>query len=143
MKYWDFTSDNSWFSFTLPENWSEYDADEGTYAFFNTQKWSGNLRISSFRWTGVEEGTDKAYDYIISELNDKPGATLIQLAGYDTAHFQEAGSDQTIILFWITGLNNALLLCSFSFDEELHGTDLQNKEVQVVHEMLNTIQIIG
>ena len=35
------------YSIKLPENWSEYETDENnTNAFFDTIKWTGNLRIT-------------------------------------------------------------------------------------------------
>ena len=60
MNYWDFISDNKRFKVKLPENWAEYDDAENTYAFFNTEKWSGNLRITHFRWQNTDAGIDKA-----------------------------------------------------------------------------------
>lgn len=37
------------YSIFLPENWEEYETDEiNTNAFFDTTKWTGNLRITPF-----------------------------------------------------------------------------------------------
>lgn len=51
MDYKKFTSQNGWFSLTLPVDWKEYeDGEEDTYAFFNAKSWTGNFRVTPFRW---------------------------------------------------------------------------------------------
>ena len=39
------------YSINIPENWSEYETDEkNTNAFFDTTKWTGNLRITPMNY---------------------------------------------------------------------------------------------
>jgi len=144
MNYWDFTSDNNWFSLRLPENWAEYDDEENTFAFFNTEKWSGNLRFTHFRSLNVEEGIDEANQLIHSRLSSKPNALLIKLHEWDAAFYrQETISEDCIIYYWITGLKNDWFICSFTFDKPFLSTDWHNNEVIVVGEILSSIKIIG
>jgi hypothetical protein len=143
MDYWDFISDNNWFGIKLPGNWAEYDDDEDLFAFFNTEKWSGNLRITHFRIENVESGTDEANQRIHSTLNNKPGALLIKLGELNAAFYsQETINGECIIYFWVTGAKNDWFICSFTFDKPFLGTDWHNNELIVVSEILASIKII-
>ena len=76
-----FTSRSGWFSFTLPADWDEYDdEEEDTYAFFNSNSWTGNLRISPFRWMLVANSDDdKAGEFIADEFSGNIGASSIKI----------------------------------------------------------------
>ena len=143
MNYWNFTSDNNWFSLKLPANWAEYDDAENVFAFFNTEKWSGNLRITHFRWEGVDADTDKAFLYNQSELKDNPGAISIKLKEWDATFYSKETDDKDIIYYWITGSKNDLFICSFTFDEPFLNTDWHNNELIVVREIIGSLQIIA
>jgi hypothetical protein len=143
MNYWNFTSDNNWFRLKLPENWAEYDDEENTFAFFNTEKWSGNLRITHRRWENVEEGIDKASLYNQSELTDSPGAILVKLNKWDATFYIKEANEGDIIYFWITGSKNDLFICSFTFDKPFLHTHWHNDELIVVSEIPGSIKITG
>jgi hypothetical protein len=138
MNYWKFTSAAGWFSTSLPDNWSEYDDDEGTYAFFNTDKWSGNLRITPNKW---ENSPDIASTIIAGELKNNPKAVATKIGKWDAAFFSQKGSDETLNYFWTTGTQNYIFICSFSVDMEFLGTDAHNKELSVVETILGNIEI--
>ena len=138
MNYWEFTSVNNWFSTMLPENWSEYEDDEGTYAFFNTDEWSGNLRITPYRWEG---DSNKAAEYINDELNNNPDAVAIKIGDWNAAFYSRETSDDSLIYFWATGGGNHLFLCSFTVDKNMFGTEKHDKELSIVEEVLNNIII--
>ena len=72
MDYWYFTSASNWFSLNLPVNWAENEEeDEGTYAFFNKEEWSGNLRNTLLRLSSDKNADDKIPSFIKSELEEK------------------------------------------------------------------------
>src|ERR1044072_6757478 len=91
MDYKIFTSQNGWFTLTIPKDWEEYDnEEENTYAFFNAQKWTGNFRITPFRWTELADPTeDKAAQFISDELNENNSAIKIRLGDFDCAHYKK------------------------------------------------------
>jgi len=140
MNYWEFTSSSGWISTKFPENWSEYDdGDEGTYAFFNTTEWSGNLRITPYRWE--EEGEDKGLQYVQDELKENENAVLIHLGDWEAAFYSGKASEDSIIYYWVIGFKNTLLLCSFTADKDLVGSEKHNKELMIVEEVLSGIKI--
>jgi len=138
MSYWEFTSSNNWFSTKLPKNWSEYEDEEGTYAFFNTDEWSGNLRITPYRWP---DDSDKAPEYIKDELNDNPNAVAIKIGDWDAAFYSKEAKDDCLIYFWAMGIRNHLFLCSFTVDKNMVGTEKHDKELNIVENVLNNIGI--
>ncbi|HEY8999725.1 MAG TPA: DUF3805 domain-containing protein [Mucilaginibacter sp.] len=139
MNYWEFSSSSGWFSTTLPENWSEYEDDEGTYAFFNTSEWSGNLRITPYRWE--EGGVDKGPQYVQDELNENEDAVLTKLGDWEAAFYSGEASEDSIIYYWMIGFESTLLLCSFTADKEFIGSESHNKELVIVEEILSSIRI--
>ena len=143
MNYWEFTSDNNWFSLKLPENWAEYDDEENVFAFFNTEKWSGNLRITHFRWEDEDAGDDKALSHIQSALNDNPDAVSVKLNAWDATFYSKETTDGGIIYYWIIGSKNDLFICSFSFDKPFLNTTWHNDELIVVKEIIGSLKIIG
>src|SRR5688572_20031613 len=112
-----FTSQNGWFSLTLPADWDEYDdGEEDTYAFFNSKSWTGNFRITPFRWTHVvDPNEDKAAEFIADELSENTGATKIRFGDFDCAHYKKdvkQDDDSLIVYYWATGKKNNLFICS-------------------------------
>jgi len=144
MNYRDFTSDNNWFSLKIPENWSEYEDEEDIFAFFNTERWSGNLRISHLRWTDVADDRDGAAFYNQSEYSNKPGAIEVKLGDWDSTFYSDETIDgKCIIYFWYTGSKNDLFICSYTFDKPFLNLDWHNNEVIVVREILSSIKILA
>ncbi len=142
MNYWDFTSDNNWFSLKLPENWAEYDDEDNVFAFFNTEKWSGNLRISHLRRQNDEKEVNDASFYTGSEFADKPGVMKVKLGDWDATFYSKGTNEGDIIYFWATGSKNDLFICSFTFDKPFLGTDWHNNELIAVGEILGSIKVI-
>lgn len=75
MKSKTFTSQKGCFRLTLPVEWDESnDGEENTYSFFNSKYWTGNLRITPFRWTQLaDQNEDKAAEFISDELSENIG----------------------------------------------------------------------
>lgn len=95
MNCWEFPSANGWFSTTLLENWSEYEDDDETYAFFNTTEWGGNLRITLLRWES--ENMNKSPQYVQDELNHNENAVLTNLGDWGAAFYSGEASEDSII----------------------------------------------
>lgn len=141
MNYWHFTSVNNWFSLTLPENWSEYDDEDGTAAFFNKEKWSGNLRITAVRITNIE--ADKISSFAQSKTGDDPNAILVKLGNWDTVFYSEKSTDGCIVYYWTMGSSNFWFVCSFTIDDEFFDTERNIKELDVVEEIISSIKILN
>jgi hypothetical protein len=139
MNYWEFNSINGWFSTKLPGNWSEYDDDEGTYAFFNTIEWSGNLRITPVRLSSTK--IDKTPTIITPDNN--PNTTVIKLGAWIANFYSERSSDGCIIYYWVIGSTSIWFMCSFTINEEFFNTDRNTKELAVVEEVISNIEILN
>ena len=143
MNYWDFISDHNLFSLKLPENWSEYKDEDNVFAFFNTEKWSGNLRITHFLWENANPKTDKASQYTKALLKNEPGAINVRLGKWNAVFYSEEGSEgNTLIYFWIMGSKNDVFICSLTFDKSFLNTRWHNSELAVVGEMLGSIKLL-
>lgn len=110
MKY---ISPGGWFSLEYPATWSEFEDSEGTFLFYNPNKWCGNFRISAFK--------DVAKDYgrqcIAYELKENPTSVSVKVGewecAYSTETFQEEGAWYTTHI-WITGKGEFSFECSFT-----------------------------
>ncbi|TMI70670.1 MAG: DUF3805 domain-containing protein [Bacteroidetes bacterium] len=143
-----FKSQNGWFSLTLPIDWEEYDddeTDERTYAFFNIKEWTGNFRITPFRWTNLVHPTeDKAAKYIAKELRKNHGATKITLGDFDCTYYRKdflQDGDDLVIYYWITGKRETLFICSFTIDKKHEETEQSKVEMEIVQDIIRSIQI--
>jgi len=140
-----FTSAQSWFNLTLPDDWSEYEDEEGTYAFFNEKNWTGNFRVTPFRWEQTtNDGDDKAAKYISGELEDNKDAVEIKLGIFPCAHYKKnlaQEGDEFIIYYWITGLKNNLFICSFTINKEQESTEKNTHELNIVETIIKSITL--
>lgn len=121
----NFRSQNGRFSLTLPTGWFEYDDSEEdddsmTYAFFNssTEDWSGNLRITPYRWSKSGDPTvDNAARHVQSVLKDTPDAVKIKLGQLVLAFYTEEDSDgeETKAFYYcVGGVLDDLFVCFLS-----------------------------
>lgn len=44
-----FISPYGWFSINYPDSWFEFEDEEGSFLFYNPNRWTGNLRVSAFK----------------------------------------------------------------------------------------------
>jgi Domain of unknown function (DUF3805) len=70
---------------------------DDVFAFFNIEKWSGNLIITHFRWANVEAEINKASQYIQSELENNSNAVMIKLNEWNVAFCDKETKDGNII----------------------------------------------
>ncbi len=85
-----FTTEDNKYSWKIPTYWAEYDDDdEGTYAFFNTEIWTGNLRITpAILGHDTEAPNDKFKNLIEGEIKDNEGAIKTYIGNYECAHYK-------------------------------------------------------
>lgn len=141
MADWIFTSDDNLFSLTLPEHWSEYEDEDNTFAFFNTDKWSGNLRITHLYWENADPEINKTSLYRQSEFETQPDAIKVKLNDWNAVFYSNEGEDY-LVYFWITGLKNDLFTCSFTFDKPFLDTDWHKGELSSVTDILSSIKLL-
>lgn len=142
MSYWNFLSPDNWYSLEIPSNWAEYDDEDNVSAFFNSEEWTGNLRITAFRWP-VDVEVDKAFEYIASELDENPGAIRIKLGEMEAAFYTKEAANDCIIYYWVTGKGINLFLCSFTIDKSSFNTIRNEEELTVIETMLSSLKILN
>lgn len=137
------------FSFKLADGWAEYDdGDDSTHAFWHesAESWTGNFRITAFRWPNVTDpNVDKAGEYIKTEIAENADAQIIRLGQQDCAHYKKESQqdgDGQVIYYWITGARNDIFICTFSIDKEQEATPINNRELESVQEMISSIKLI-
>jgi len=147
MTHKKFTSRSGWFNLTLPTDWEEYDDDgeEDTYAFFNANNWTGNFRITPFRWADLlDPNEDKAGEFIAEELNENDGAVKIKLEDLDCVHYKkdllQDGGD-LLIYYWVVGKKDNLFVCSFTIDKKQDQTEHNKTELTIVEDIIKSIRI--
>lgn len=138
MDYWQF--EDEWFSIRLPNNWAEYEDEEGTFAFFNTDDWTGNLRITPLRWAN-KTGDNKAAEYIKEEAIENEGAVITKIRDWKAAFYTKSLDDGNFMYYWVTGIGNNTFLCSFTVDKSFLNTKKHEEELLIVEDILNSIQL--
>ena len=142
----NFTSPGGWFSFTLPVDWEEYDdGEKGTYAFFNSKSWTGNLRITPIRWEKMPDPTeDKAAKFIKKRLASNKQAVKIKLGDWDCVHYKKEIKEDNksfIVYYWETGKIDSILICSFTIDKKREDSKANRAELILVQRMIRSINI--
>ena len=95
-----------------PATWSEFEDGEGSFLFYNPEKWSGNFRISAFRGEA-----SYAKESIREELKENPSASRVKIGEWECVYgkelFEEDGNFYTNH-YWLTGENDLLFECSMT-----------------------------
>jgi hypothetical protein len=138
MDYWQFHDE--WFSVKLPKNWAEYEDEKDTFAFFNTDEWTGNLRITPMTFTNKEE-EKKAEKYIKEEAIENNGAVITKVREWEAAFYTKSLSDGNFMYYWVTGIGNQIFICSFTTDQGFLNTKKHEEELLIVKDILNSLQI--
>ena len=138
MVNWQFESE--WFSIILPENWAEYEDDEGTFAFFNAHEWTGNLRLTPIRYSSRKDENEAA-KYIRKESTKNEGAVITKVGDWDAAFYTKSLDDGNFMYYWVTGTGNIIILCSFTIDKSFLNTKKHEEELLIVEGILNSIQL--
>ena len=143
MKENNFISASGWFSLALPKDWVEYESEEeGTYAFFNSKSWTGNLRITPLRSSNSED--NMALSVSRSTLKEHQGAREMQLGELMAVSYKTYTKDaeQLVMYFWMAGKMNYVFTCSFTIDKAIDGSRKNNKELKLVEGIISSIRIL-
>jgi len=116
-----FISPYGWFSLVYPQNWYEFEDMEGTFLFYNPNKWSGNFRISAYKAAPkLPHAMNYGKETVKEELQKNKNASLVKVGKWECAYsqenFQENGAFYTTHL-WITGVGNLVFECTFTLPE--------------------------
>lgn len=109
-----FISPGVWFSLIYPSSWNEFEDAEGSFLFYNPNKWTGNFRISAFR---DDKNENYGIESVRYELQQNSVAKRIQCgdvtAAYSCETFQEEGA-YYVTHVWIAGIGNVAFECTFT-----------------------------
>ena len=108
-----YISPGGWFSFNYPAMWSEFEEEEGSFLFYNPEKWSGNFRISAYK----DRSLSYAKESIEYDLANNPNAVLKTVGPWKCSYCNETfieGTEAYTSHFWITGEGNVSVECSFT-----------------------------
>ncbi len=121
-----------WFSLDYPESWGEFEDEEGSFLFYNPEKWSGNFRISVFK----DASASYAKQIMAEELKQVPQATLAKVGAwecvYSTESFVEEGERYQTHL-WLMGCGGTVAECSF--------TTVQDDSDAVAREIIASLEL--
>jgi len=121
------------YSVNIPENWSEYETDEkNTNAFFDTTKWTGNLRITPMNY---EVKNSKEF---LSEKLAENNAQNIDWKNIRGIYYVENQENEEIN-YWYLIENNKLYICSFTVGN-LNAKSEIEIELNKVAEILKSIK---
>ena len=127
-----YISPGGWFSLEYPATWSEFEDSEGTFLFYNPNKWNGNFRISAFK----DASKNYASQCIAYELKENPISSAVKLGAWDCAYsaetFQEEGAWYTTHI-WVTGKEDISFECSFTVPKGADST--------LAEEIINTLHV--
>lgn len=132
-----FISPGGWFSLIYPDNWNEFEDMEGSFLFYNAEKWNGNFRISAYKADKkMPESETYGRKTIDMELKENVSAQLEKVGEWECAYskelFQENGEDY-VTHVWISGRKNMAFECSF--------TVRKGGEIKPAEEIIATLEI--
>ena len=121
------------YSVKLPENWNEYETDEeNTNAFFNTTKWTGNLRITPMNYE------IKNQDEYLNKILTEKGAKKINWKNIEGIYYVE-NKNKEEINYWYLIQNKQLFICSFIIGHLNGKTEIEN-ELDKIDNILKSIK---
>ena len=102
-----------WFALYYPERWSEFEDEEGSFLFYDPEKWNGNFRISAYK----DRSSSYARESVADELRQNDQARLKAVGSWECAYSCETfmeGNEAYTTHFWLTGAGNVSVECSFT-----------------------------
>ncbi len=132
-----FISPQSWFSLIYPASWNEFEDREGSFLFYNPNRWTGNFRISVYR---KELNSKGAMMYAEEEMKQvltlNNASRKMKIGSYNAVYYLESAKEEGVYYtthHWILGEKNTVIECSFTVPQGV-GYD-------EVIELLNSIEI--
>lgn len=127
-----YISPGGWFSLRYPENWNEFEDEEGSFLFYNPEKWSGNFRISVFK----DASPDYAREILLDEKKLNPYAQNVKIGNrecvYSLEHVVESGKEY-VTHIWVTGCSDTVAECSF--------TTLPDNSPEVAEDIIASLEL--
>jgi hypothetical protein len=129
-----------------PNNWT-ISNDNGTYLFLDNNNWNGNFRVSANKITNgtLEEREHEVLTQLEHELSNRSNSKRVTIGGkkavYDEYIIQEDGKE-LLMRFWIVGIQDLVLVCSFAIDAERASEHSVIKELEEVIKAIESISII-
>ena len=99
-----------------PNDWSEFEDGEGSFLFYNPEKWTGNFRISAYKPSGKEAGNmDYGREFVKLELKRKFCCVTCYSGTSGMCLFKEMFLEEEAyyVAAWITGIRDVAFECSF------------------------------
>lgn len=112
MKGKKFIAPGAWFDMVYPADWSEFEDGEGSFLFYNPDKWTGNFRISAFR--GNENYGKECVDL---ELKENRQSRIVRIGSMDCAYSMEQFTEEDGVYEnhqWVTGAADVAFEISFA-----------------------------
>lgn len=122
----------------IPADWAQYDDEEGTFAFFDTTHWTGNLRVTPI----IADNSDSLKRYIDHEYNNSPNR--IKVDDFKCVSYVkriDRGGDKQTLYFWVFGKSEFIFVCSFTIDTKNEDTSVNKKEIDKVEKIIKSIKI--
>lgn len=127
-----FIAPGGWFSLEYPADFYEFEDEEGSFLFYNPEKWSGNLRVSASK----DSNNHYAKRALQDELLNYPGARRVQYGPWECVtsmeHFTEKGK-QYVCQTVVTGMTNTVVEISFTAPE--------NGSLAILLQVVESLQI--
>ncbi|QIG88553.1 DUF3805 domain-containing protein [Chryseobacterium sp. POL2] len=113
------------YSLKLPENWNEYETEEkSTNAFFDTIKWTGNLRITLMNYN-----IDNPDNFLNKILIEKEGEN-INWKNIRGIYYVETKNNEEMN-YWYLIENNKFFICSFLVGNLKGKKEIENELIKV------------
>ncbi|WP_321480854.1 DUF3805 domain-containing protein [uncultured Bacteroides sp.] len=113
-----FISPGAWFSMIYPSDWNEFEDGEGSFLFYNPDKWTGNFRISAYK-ADPNLPNSKMYgqESVSQELAENPSATVAKVGDLKCAYTKtvlKENESSYVVHLWIVGIDDITFECSFT-----------------------------
>lgn len=112
MKGKKFIAPGAWFDMVYPADWSEFEDGEGSFLFYNPDKWTGNFRISAFRGNA-----NYGKECVDAELKENREAQVVRIGKFDCAYSVERFTEEEENYEnhqWVTGQADVAFEISFA-----------------------------
>lgn len=127
-----YISPDAWFSMEYPKAWYEFEDGEGSFLFYNPEKWNGNFRISAERGYSDHYGEE----VLTEEARKYPNYKRIKLACgnalYNSFEFAEEESN-FVSYHWLYAVKEMFFECTF--------TVIVGESNQIALDILNSIEV--
>jgi len=125
-----FITPGAWFSMIYPADWAEFEDGEGSFLFYNPDRWTGNFRISAFRGNATYGSA-----CVEEELRTNSHAVTViegkMPCAYSVESFEEDGVKYENHQ-WVGGLDDLAFEISFAVK--------QGDDVSKAREVIATIE---